>query len=151
MFCSVAVGKLRQAYKSPAIIGLRCVFKRPCVCKTCACGCASAGDGMAERGECALGAGQAGKDAMGMLRSWRPAPGISGARPSSRCPGMLRLREGTAGKRRACGIPAGDWKTQESSRRSQTPAAFWRSARPGLPSQSPGRALFLPQPGKAPA
>lgn len=33
MFSSVAVGKLRQAYKSPAITRLGCMFKtRVCVC-----------------------------------------------------------------------------------------------------------------------
>lgn len=31
MLCSVAVGKLRQAYRSPAVIGLRRAFKTPCV------------------------------------------------------------------------------------------------------------------------
>ena len=32
MFCSVAVGKLGQAFKKPTIIGLRCMFRAQCVC-----------------------------------------------------------------------------------------------------------------------
>lgn len=82
MFCSVAVGRLRQAYKSPAITGLGCVFKTLWVrigARARACVCIRWGRHNGVRGgyACALPGAAAGqKDAVGMLRSRRRCPAL---------------------------------------------------------------------------
>lgn len=63
MFCSVAVGKLRQAYKSPAIIRPRCTFKTLCVYVR-VCVLASAGGMMSQRTELVHGCSWELKQAM---------------------------------------------------------------------------------------
>lgn len=84
MFSSVAVGKLRQAYKSPAITRLRCMFKTPCVCLCTMAPCTEPGE-----------TSRAGRTRRMLSRGWL-CSGISGCHPSAQgmqelCNGHLQL------------------------------------------------------------
>lgn len=91
MFCSVAVGRLRQAYKSPAIIGLRCVFKTLWVrigARVCMCICRGRHNGVRV---CAAGSRGRPEGCRRDAEEQAPVPGTSASRRGLESTAILLL------------------------------------------------------------